>query len=881
MALSEYTTFLSFLQESLTQGLKTDALHSIATPRHAGQPVLYVPGSDPHLPEIAIKVGGAADVRKLPGPGEDIEPHALLWLPHPYIMAGPTRYREQYYWDSYFTLRGLLALGEAELAQGVVRNFFYEIDHYGTALNANRGWALQVPRSQPPFLSAMVLDIASALGPAARTAWLKESLPYLERTFTYWRKSRFSDDTGLFHYGATGPGADSPCAELVRARSVISASKTHYEDARDYFRDLPEKNEDRKRFYDAVRECMTGAFYINDRAMREAGCDPSDRFGPFSCRASEHDPVCLNSLLARHCLDTGKICAELGDPAAADGWKQEADRIAARVNELMWDERQGLYFDYDRRAKKRSIFGSLVTAFPLYAGIAPPPRAERVRQNIATRFETEKSLRLSEKRTGKRWDDCDMLPYVAVAVEGLLRYGFEDDARRIATKRVRTIFDIWKMHGTVPEKFDSETGAVDMSTLLLASANHHDGDKTGAAAFAWNAAETLWAEKRFGPDLILGSASTQVASPPFVPELISGLPRKKYAVIRDACFRSVLGEGPSKSPDRVIFTGGLSGLGKTTMVETVLRPLVDGVIDANDLRNYHPRYAEFMAQYGTEMARGLTRDFCDVLAVDIQNEAVAKKRSFVREGTLQLPASCIPEALQSAEMGRDVVIIQLVAQAGDEELGRHMRHWEMQGDKDQLSANDPEAAKIAYVREIEHTYDDARAQASILYTLAHIEEGLRDHTAKAQKKGERIPAHRIIILGTDADIKYVNDFSDVSRPAKGWEVCALEYDRARRPQEGARLAARVARTRALMHNFGANDREWLVFQRLVDNRLAHALPPSHTGRPQRDLARAEAGLSSKFSPQSVWTDKVKEKLVKLMARHETHTHKSAQAERFE
>ena len=872
MALSEYNSFLGFLSESLTHGLKTGALDNIASPRSPdGKPLLYVPANEPRAADITIKAGEkGAEVRKLPATGAEIEPHALLWVPHPYIMAGPTRYREQYYWDSYFILRGLLAMGEVELAQGVVRNIFYEIDHYGVALNANRGWSFQAPRSQPPFLSSMVFDIAAAL-PGGRQAWLKESLPYLEKTFAWWRRCRFSDDTDLFHYDATGPGNDLPCPELDRSKSKITMPKTHYEDARDYFRGLPENNEDRQRFYDSANDAMTGVFYRNDRAMREAGCDPSDRFGPFSCRAQEHDPVCLNSLLARHCWDTSKACAELGSMAASDGWRQEADRIAARINELMWDEKTGLYYDYNRRKEKRSNYVYLTTAFPLFAGIAPPANAEKVRQNIATRFETEKSLRLAEKRTGKRWDDCDMLPYVAVAVEGLLRYGYEDDARRIATRRVRTIFDIWKRHGTVPEKFDAETGDVDMTKILLASANYNDGDKTGAAAFAWNAAETLWAEKRFGPDLILGSSSNQAAAPPFVPELISGLTRKKYAVIRDACFKKVLGDGTARDPDRVVFTGGLSGLGKTTMIEAVLRPTVDGVIDANDLRNFHPRYGEFMSEYGTEMARDLTRDFCDVLAVDVQNEALAKRRSFVREGTLQLPASCIPEALQCAEAGRDVIIIQLVAQAGDEELGRHMRHWEMKGDRERLAATDAELAKTAYVREIEHTYDDARAQASILYTLAHIEEGLRDHAAKAAKKGERMPAHRIIILGTDADIKYVNDFSDPGKLARGWEVCALEYDRARRPQETARLASRVARTRALMHNFGANDREWFIFQRLIDNRIAHALPPSYVGRPQRDIARQETGVTARFEAPSVWNERVKEKLQRLMARHENQT----------
>ncbi|TAL27446.1 MAG: hypothetical protein EPN97_17305 [Alphaproteobacteria bacterium] len=355
-------------------------------------------------------------------------------------------------------------------------------------------------------------------------------------------------------------------------------------------------------------------------------------------------------------------------------------------------------------------------------------------------------------------------------------------------------------------------------------------------------------------------------APSFIPDLVSGLTRKKYSALRDVCVRAVLGEGPSRNPERAVFTGGLSGLGKTTMVDMVLRLIVDGVIDANDLRNFHPRYPEYMNEYGSGMARDLTRDFCDLLAVDIQNEALARRRSFVREGTLQLPITCIPEAMQSAAAGRDVIIIVLVGQAGDEELGRHHRHWEMRGDKERLALTDAAAARLSFVREIEHTYDDARAQSSILFTLSRIEEGLKDHALKAPGRGERIPAHRIIILSTDGDIKYVNDFSDPARQNRSWETCAAEYDRPRRPQETDRLSARVVRTRALMHNFGATDKEWLVFQRLIDNRLARSLPAAHTARPQRELARMEEGVAPKFDPFSVWNMKVTEKLQKIMER---------------
>src|SRR6185503_14863861 len=74
----------------------------------------------------------------------------LLYLPRPYVVPGG-RFNEMYGWDSYFIQVGLLADGETEKARDMVENFLYEIEHYGTILNANRTYYMT--RSQPPFLT--------------------------------------------------------------------------------------------------------------------------------------------------------------------------------------------------------------------------------------------------------------------------------------------------------------------------------------------------------------------------------------------------------------------------------------------------------------------------------------------------------------------------------------------------------------------------------------------------------------------------------------------------------------------------------------------------------------------------------------------------------
>src|SRR2546425_12412427 len=96
------------------------------------------------------------DLRTLPERPDQIREHGLLYLPYPYVVPGG-RFNEMYGWDSYFIIRGLLRAGRVELARGMVDNFFFEIEHYGAMLNANRTYYLT--RSHPPFLSSMFVDV--------------------------------------------------------------------------------------------------------------------------------------------------------------------------------------------------------------------------------------------------------------------------------------------------------------------------------------------------------------------------------------------------------------------------------------------------------------------------------------------------------------------------------------------------------------------------------------------------------------------------------------------------------------------------------------------------------------------------------------------------
>ncbi len=104
---------------------------------------------------------------------------SLLPLPYRYVVPGG-RFREIYYWDSYFTMLGLEQSGRHDLVVEMVKNFAYLIDRFGHVPNGNRSYYLS--RSQPPFFAAMIELLAQREGESVYATYL----PELSREYEFW-----------------------------------------------------------------------------------------------------------------------------------------------------------------------------------------------------------------------------------------------------------------------------------------------------------------------------------------------------------------------------------------------------------------------------------------------------------------------------------------------------------------------------------------------------------------------------------------------------------------------------------------------------------------------------------------------------------------------
>ena len=415
-------------------------------------------------------------VLPLPEDLKNLKAQGLLYLPNPYVVPGG-RFNEMYGWDSYFIQVGLLRDAELALAKDMADNFLYEVQNYGKVLNANRTYYLT--RSQPPFLTQMVLGVYKQ---THDRKYLETAVPQIDKYYQFWNtEPHLTRQTGLSRYWDMGEG---PAPEVISAERDAQGH-THYELVEQYFKTHRITDYDVNQYYDRATGQLTSLFYKGDRSMRESGFDPSNRFGPFNIDIIHYDPVCLNSLLYLMETQTAEILDFLGRAEEAGKWRQRAQQRGQEVNRLMWDEKDGFYYDYDFVNKRVRRYPFLTTFYPLWAGFASKEQASRVVKNLPL-FERVGGLQTSTYVSGNQWDSpFGWAPLQMIAVEGLRRYGYSAEAERISMKFLSLVCKEFLRQGYIVEKYDVVNGGSNVSAQI------HYGYSANQAGFGWtNAAFT-------------------------------------------------------------------------------------------------------------------------------------------------------------------------------------------------------------------------------------------------------------------------------------------------------------------------------------------------------------------------------------------------------
>lgn len=326
-----------------------------------------------------------------------------LGLPNPFISPSSNKAifeNDQFYWDSYFIILGLMVTRQIDLAKGMVENLAYLYKKFNIIPSRNRHYNLSI--SQPPFFTAMILEVFNK---TKDKDWLQNMTEVAERELkNYWM------DTKKVH-------------------------KVHKGLSR--YRDL---------------------WHTHLTAEYESGWDETSRFYK---KCLNFLPVDLNSLLYKYEVDLSLIYKLLDDKIKSKDYSNRAKKRKTLINELMWNEEKGFYFDYDYKNKKQSNFYSLAGFYPLWSGLATKSQAKKMRENLS-KFEYGGGLANTQKENlsnlFKQWDYPNGWPNQQwIVIKGLLNYGFRKDAERIADKWLEINRKVYEKTGAFWEKYNVVT----------------------------------------------------------------------------------------------------------------------------------------------------------------------------------------------------------------------------------------------------------------------------------------------------------------------------------------------------------------------------------------------------------------------------------------
>ena len=399
---------------------------------------------------------------------DKLQPYSsLIPLPNPYIVPGG-RFREIYYWDSYFTLIGLMVSDQKEMAQNMVDNFSFLIDSIGFIPNGNRAYYLG--RSQPPFFSLMVSLVAS-----------KD-----RDKFMSYQKSMIKE-YDFWMAGANNLSKDKP----EDARVVLMPDSSVLNRYWDNF--STPRPESFKPDYEMLEKnnMEPATAYRNFRAGAESGWDYSSRWFKDRQHLSTINvigivPVDLNALLYHLELMIAQGYDWNGEIDKAREFLDKADKRRSAIQKYLWDDDNQFFVDYDIKERKSTGVLSLAGAYPLFFKLATKAQAKTTKEILENQFLAPGGFLTTLNNTGQQWDAPNgWAPLQWLTINGLYNYGYYDLGNTGAERWLKRNNDVYKSTGKMMEKYNV------MDTGLLAGG----GEYALQDGFGWTNGVALALEK--------------------------------------------------------------------------------------------------------------------------------------------------------------------------------------------------------------------------------------------------------------------------------------------------------------------------------------------------------------------------------------------------
>lgn len=364
---------------------------------------------------------------------------SLIALPHPYVVPGG-RFREIYYWDTYFTMLGLAASGRVVLLENMINNFAFLIDRVGFIPNGNRTY--YCTRSQPPLFVLMVEMLATV---KQDQRILASYLSALEKEYDFWMS-----------------GSEKLSDDLIAERRVTAVNNgflnRYWDDS-----DMP-RQESHAEDVELAKHCDRDAasLYRDIRSACESGWDFSSRWlanqdSLASIQASQIVPVDLNAIMYKLESTLAHAFEITGNIKRAKLFEDRAKQRKHFIQSLFFDDEEGFFVDLSLPDLKSSGILSLAAAFPLFFEIATSKQAASVVKRIQDEFLAPGGWLTTLQSSGQQWDKPNgWAPLQWIVFTGLKNYGFAEEADLGAERWVENNLNVYRQSGRLLEKYDVE-----------------------------------------------------------------------------------------------------------------------------------------------------------------------------------------------------------------------------------------------------------------------------------------------------------------------------------------------------------------------------------------------------------------------------------------
>lgn len=486
---------------------------------------------------------------------------SFLEVKRTFVVAGG-RFREPYYWDSYWIILGLLRTQGAftQIALNIIENFLDFVEQIGFVPNGARLYYEN--RSQPPLLTQMVKAYIAYTG---NETILERAIPILEKEHSFWTNNRtvtVENGNKSYSLNVYRVNNNQPRPESYREDYITANNESYYSTSGIIYPEAAPLN---------GSEMAT--LYSNLASGAESGMDYSSRWlkTPLDAARDDYFPlrslnvreivnVDLNSILYGNEIAIADFHKRMGDKAKSDSWNKLAQSRSEAMYALMWNETHNRYFDWNMTSnaqdvyidneeeeadeetcgktkrsadvpegtpKGKKLFFSISQFYPFWMGAAPaflknnPSKLRDVYEPVASMLETnEGGIPTTNFASGQQWDAPNVWPPLQhILIDGLLQtpdtFGksdadytwIQDLALNVSQRYVNSAYCTWRSTGgSLPgqPKLQGATGSGIIFEKYNASAINAvggGGEYAVVEGFGWSNGVLIWAGDIFGDKL--------------------------------------------------------------------------------------------------------------------------------------------------------------------------------------------------------------------------------------------------------------------------------------------------------------------------------------------------------------------------------------------